>query len=366
MKKAFLLFAVLTTLSLANLTAQCCSGVYDPYFGQAACSVQSAYINGPTSLQVSNNNFYSISTNLACTGMYVQIEGGGCGRTTTGGTCYTQNGGVGFSRSYFPLLIDWTSTGAKKIKFYGYTGPSGSYYPTQLTYFGCLEVTVNPPPACGYAQCYNQSTGSYQYSYTSLSATSTSYLSFSASNVNSFDITSNNSSASSCTNCSSTSVYFGSNTWVSLNVAPVSSTTCSNPQSTTFVFFKSSCSGPWCLLAQPNHPAVSNLTATPMTQEDEGITAIHIVENQPQAKTPDRESIVFPNPASGNLFVNTPPIESTVHIFNMMGQEVFKSDELSANGQQKLDVSNLRGGLYMLSFRDMDNKTFYSQKVILK
>jgi hypothetical protein len=362
MKKSFLLFVVFTAWSLTNLTAQCCN-ILDPYFGQNACNTQFVNINGPTSLQVSNNNFYSINTPGGCTGFYVQIDGG-CGRVSPGGTCYTQNGGLVNDRSNFSLLIDWATNGTKTIKFYGYTGNSYGF-PTGLTYFGCLTVTVNPPPACGFASCYNQSTGSYQSSYTSLSASSTSYLSFSASGVNSFNITSNNSSASSCTNCTSTSVYFGSNTWVSLNVTPVSGTTCSNPQSTTFVFFKSSCSGPWCLLAQPkNKPLISN-NVDKIALLDEGNSNPQVIENHSSPLTAS-ESIVFPNPASGSLFVNTPPIESTVHIFNMVGQEVFKSEELGVNGQHKLDISNLRSGLYMLSFRDVDNKTLYSQKVMLK
>ena len=64
--------------------------------------------------------------------------------------------------------------------------------------------------------------------------------------------------------------------------------------------------------------------------------------------------IVFPSPASNDLYIDGPKEEYSLQIFNIQGQSFHKMNNIIGN--QKIDVSNLPSGLYIL--KSNYNKSF--------
>lgn len=71
---------------------------------------------------------------------------------------------------------------------------------------------------------------------------------------------------------------------------------------------------------------------------------------------------VYPNPASGTLFIRSNEYEvSNVAIFNVMGQKVLEKDSVNKN---QLDISGITKGIYILKVSS-DSKSF-SKKIIIE
>jgi Secretion system C-terminal sorting domain len=276
----------------------------------------------------------------------------------------------------FTAGIAWTDIGSVNgastkgyIRFFGYTGNTTIGY--TLVEYKCLEVTIppaaNPTPPCGYIKGTNSNTGA-TLNTVSFIGSSGFYVNFTSANYSNFTIASSNSNyVSSCGSCSSRYIGLPSaGTSVNLTVTPTGTANpaCNNPVSSTFTFVRSSCT--WCLVAQNNpNGLIANALDKNEQMADSDISVIEQTGNVPLEKV-NGKSIVFPNPASGSLNVNTPPVESYVQITNMLGQEVYRSSRLISNTQEALDVSNVQNGLYIISFKDNTDHVLYSQKLILK
>jgi hypothetical protein len=74
------------------------------------------------------------------------------------------------------------------------------------------------------------------------------------------------------------------------------------------------------------------------TLPKENITDITLVENNSQIQ-------IYPNPASGELFISSAPIGSEISISDMSGRVLLNEKINSEN--QKIDVSNLKSGVYL-------------------
>jgi Secretion system C-terminal sorting domain len=142
MKKQLFLTTLSIFLALFNVIAQCDCNFIDPFGLGNACDAIKVDIIGPNPTIVNTNcsATYTINTPINCTGFAYQIIGGGGCRCSNGG-CFTEGGALGSSSS-FTLNISWDSPGTKTIRFFGYTGGTNGSFPNQLSFFGCLTVTV--------------------------------------------------------------------------------------------------------------------------------------------------------------------------------------------------------------------------------
>jgi len=71
---------------------------------------------------------------------------------------------------------------------------------------------------------------------------------------------------------------------------------------------------------------------------------------------------VYPNPASDFVTIETNNVEiSAVKIYDILGKNVLKQNELTNN---RLDVSNLRNGIYFLKIESNGNSI--TKKLIIK
>lgn len=74
----------------------------------------------------------------------------------------------------------------------------------------------------------------------------------------------------------------------------------------------------------------------------------------------DKNLMVYPNPASGELFIESlMPGEKTVNLYNNLGQQI-----LSRELQSPLDVSGLAPGIYLLQLRNAE--TVVVKKVVIR
>jgi len=71
----------------------------------------------------------------------------------------------------------------------------------------------------------------------------------------------------------------------------------------------------------------------------------------------------YPNPSSGMVYLKHPKGEN-LSVFNMIGQEVYKTKLDTSLDIQKLDLSNLRSGVYFVRINEGNNVT--TKHLILK
>jgi len=77
---------------------------------------------------------------------------------------------------------------------------------------------------------------------------------------------------------------------------------------------------------------------------------------------PTQLTTVYPNPANDFIFIKTQS-ESQVSIFNINGQQVINT---LANSGEKIDISKLTTGIYMLKIKDITNKSVVLQKIMVQ
>jgi Secretion system C-terminal sorting domain len=268
-----------------------------------------------------------------------------------------------------PVGVAWTFPGKGFIRFFGYTGSQSSGY--TLVEYKCLEVEIKtiptPMPTCGTTLVKNQYNGNIYNTYNTVTTQYTD-LNISATNAQSFSVVKSGTSSSptslycngGCTNA--TISIPNANQYITLSITPVG---CNLPTTITRTFNRiSSSSCPWCLVRNNvNIPSPilkdSKLEMNELIKEE-----ISIIGNEKlNQNLPD--VAVYPNPATESIFINAPLIESYVIIVNLLGQQVYRSNILGPNTNQKLDVSSLQKGMYLITFKDLDNQVLHTEKIIL-
>lgn len=71
------------------------------------------------------------------------------------------------------------------------------------------------------------------------------------------------------------------------------------------------------------------------------VSAIHYVKQIPAFK-------IFPNPATGNLYISGNGADVELNMYNMLGQNVFRKQYRDFPGNEKLDISGMHKGVYLL------------------
>lgn len=77
---------------------------------------------------------------------------------------------------------------------------------------------------------------------------------------------------------------------------------------------------------------------------------------------PIQDAQVYPNPATDYIYVNTGVTEGTIHILNLLGQEVMQQ-EITAP-VMSISISELKEGIYFVSIESGANKIVKRIKVL--
>ncbi len=93
-----------------------------------------------------------------------------------------------------------------------------------------------------------------------------------------------------------------------------------------------------------------NITNSLMASSSSSVKASETLGN---VAKPD--VVVYPNPANGYIMVGSPAKASTVKVMNVTGVELIRA-EVSSN--QRVDISKLPAGLYLISIHDGQKETF--------
>ncbi|GAB3201301.1 Zn-dependent metalloprotease [Pontibacter aydingkolensis] len=85
-------------------------------------------------------------------------------------------------------------------------------------------------------------------------------------------------------------------------------------------------------------------------------TANNVMKAETLGDESGNEVIVYPNPASSYIRVNTPAAQATVKVMSVTGVELIRAD--IKGGEQRLDISKLPTGIYMVSIHDGQKETY--------
>ena len=77
---------------------------------------------------------------------------------------------------------------------------------------------------------------------------------------------------------------------------------------------------------------------------------------------PTQIAVAFPNPATGFIYIKTKS-ETQVSIFNINGQQVINT---LANNNDKIDISILTTGIYLLKIENVNDKSVVLQKIMIQ
>jgi hypothetical protein len=389
---AAILLLSITLVAQINTTTCSSGAVRDPENGATVTSANVfdtgfGIVGSTTPLRqpFSSAGAYNFSTNVYSItiltagldlGVFEIVKGA---RAPIGGQVFQDtNGGGTNADAIFPLVqgtfnvgIAWTDIGSVNgagtkgfIRFYGY---KSSRRGLKLVEYKCLDVNIPPagPAPCGFITGTNLNTGNSLNTF-SLATAATTNLSFTAANATSFTLTNTSGNGSvfcANANCSQVQAYIPANgLTVSFTLTPQG---CANPSSSTFALQRTTCSSPPCLIAYNDR---TTAIAVGKTQSDGDLDIGNAKDGNVSLdkKKAIGKSVVFPNPTSGSVNVNTPSVDAYVQITNVLGQEVFKSTQLISNSQAQLDVSNLKGGLYLISIKDNTDRILHSEKLILR
>jgi hypothetical protein len=260
--------------------------------------------------------------------------------------------------------ITWTKQGKCFLRFYGYRTFNGQ---RRMVEYKCREVDFTPTQSgqqpCGSVEARNWSSGAIFNTFTSVSSQQT-YVTLSATNASSFNVTNVNTGSSGCYNpphCNQVLVNLSPGSSVSYNITPVG---CSSPTTITRTFYRSNYNScPWCLTRNNNLDNNKQYVDIKREENEKSYQEIDINLIKDVGKS---ELSVFPNPASSSLNINPPRVDCYISLVNILGQEVLRSYILSSNSQENIDVSKLQRGIYVLSFKDTQNNVISNQKVVLE
>jgi len=77
---------------------------------------------------------------------------------------------------------------------------------------------------------------------------------------------------------------------------------------------------------------------------------------------PTQSAVIYPNPANDFVFIKTQS-EAQVSIFNINGQQVINT---LANSGNRIDISRLTSGIYMIKIEDINDKSIILQKIMVQ
>jgi hypothetical protein len=77
---------------------------------------------------------------------------------------------------------------------------------------------------------------------------------------------------------------------------------------------------------------------------------------------PIQDAQVYPNPATDYIYVSTGVTEGTIHVLNLLGQEVMQTTINSP--VMSLNISDLKEGIYFVSIENGENKIVKKIKVL--
>jgi len=81
-----------------------------------------------------------------------------------------------------------------------------------------------------------------------------------------------------------------------------------------------------------------------------------LILEEPKAKI-----AIYPNPATDYIQINNVKNLKEVHIFNVVGNEVKTFN--SAKAGQKLNISNISSGMYLVQLIDSNNKIIATKRL---
>jgi len=86
-----------------------------------------------------------------------------------------------------------------------------------------------------------------------------------------------------------------------------------------------------------------------------------IVQKRLILEEPKAKIAIYPNPATDYIQINNVKNLKEVHIFNVVGNEVKTFN--SAKAGQKLNISNISSGMYLVQLIDSNNKIIATKRL---
>jgi hypothetical protein len=62
--------------------------------------------------------------------------------------------------------------------------------------------------------------------------------------------------------------------------------------------------------------------------------------------TTENQLVVYPNPGSNYIFISNIPVNTTIFIYNMLGNKV--KAKIPASTTEQVDISDLASGIYII------------------
>ena len=73
------------------------------------------------------------------------------------------------------------------------------------------------------------------------------------------------------------------------------------------------------------------------------------------------DPVIYPNPATDNISLTQAEVVSRIELMNVLGKQI---KTMETNGNSKLDISDLRSGMYLLNLIDKNNKIIKTVRLL--